>query len=133
MRILYIEDNPKTVRMISKMLGTAGYRLTSAPDVRIGLRQAIRDMPDVILMDYDLPYVNGLEAVALLRNSVRLKATPIIMVTASATDAEAGKFFEAGCDGFVPKPVSKDRLISTIQAVKEQPSARQNAAKTNRD
>jgi CheY-like chemotaxis protein len=121
------------VRLISKMLGRAGYRLTSAPDVRIGLRQAMRDMPDVILMDYDLPYVNGLEAVAMLRGSTRLKNTPIIMVTASATDAESGPFLRAGCDGFVPKPVSKERLISTIQQVTGQHSAGEDASEADSD
>lgn len=132
MRILYIEDDPLMVRLVVKMLSSAGYRLTSAPDVRVGLRQAIRDMPDVILMDYNLPYVNGLEAVMMLRNSARLSRTPIIMVTADATDAEAHKFLDAGCDGFVPKPIHKERLIRTIQVV-TRPSAGEDATKPHRD
>ncbi len=117
MRILYIEDNPDTVRMVRKLLATSGHTLSHAPDVRKGLMLAMREKPDVILMDYDLPYVNGMDAIMMLRTSERMKKTPIIMVTASATDAEAAHFLKNGCDGFVPKPIDKQRLLDTIDMV----------------
>ena len=117
MRVLHIEDDDSFVRLISKMLHATGYQVTSAPDVRRGLMLAIRERPDVILLDYDLPHVSGLEAVELLRDSIRLRNIPIVMVTAYATDAEAESFLTRGCDAFVPKPVDRHRLISTIEQV----------------
>lgn len=122
MRLLYIEDSPTTVRMVTKLLASDGHRVTSAPDVRAGLMLAIREKPDVILMDFDLPFVNGLDAVSILRSSEAMKQTPIVMVTASATDAEAPHFLERGCDAFVAKPVDKERLLKAIQTAIEKRS-----------
>ena len=117
MRVLYIEDDPNSIHIVGKMLTTDKHRLFSAPDVRQGLMLAVREKPDVILMDFDLPGVNGLDAVMMLKTSERMKNTPIIMVTASATDNEAPYFLKNGCDGFVPKPIAKERLLTAIREV----------------
>jgi len=118
-RILYIDDDPSAIRMVGKLLNSTDYRLTGAKDVRNGIVQAMREKPDLIFMDFDLPHVNGLDAVMMLKNSQHLGHVPIIMITASATDQEAKHFLSKGCDGFIPKPVSKERLISTIKSVLE--------------
>ncbi|MEM6528821.1 MAG: response regulator [Chloroflexota bacterium] len=129
MRILYIDDDPSAIRMIGKLVGTAGYRLTGAGDVRQGIVTAMREKPDLILMDFDLPGVNGLDAVMMIKKSGSLGQTPIIMVTASATDEEAHIFLNKGADGFVPKPVSKDRLLETIKNVMNKKNNGQDSTK----
>jgi len=115
MLVLYIEDDPSAVRMVTKMLRPRGYTVCSAGDARQGLRMAMQERPDLILMDYNLPGVNGLDAVMMLRGSTQLKNIPVVMVTAHATEQEAQYFLQAGCDDFLAKPVTSQRLVSTIE------------------
>lgn len=117
MKILYIEDDPNSQRLVSMYLQVAGHRLTTANDARIGLKLAYRERPDVILMDYHLPGVNGMDAVDLIRTTERLKHTPVIAVTASAAQKEAGRFLSRGFDALVPKPIDRHLLVQTIEQV----------------
>ena len=128
-RILYIDDDPGAIRMVGKLVGTDGHRLTGAGDVRQGIVTAMREKPDLILMDYDLPGVNGLDAVMMIKKSGTLGKTPIVMISASATDEEAHRFLNKGCDGFIPKPVSKERLLATITDVYKRKTGGQDSAK----
>jgi DNA-binding response OmpR family regulator len=117
MKILYIEDDPTSSRLVSMHLRVGGHMLITARDAREGLRLAYRERPDVILLDYQLPGIDGLQAVDLLKTTDRLVNTPVIAVTAAGTAADGRSFIAAGCDGFVPKPINGKALLAEIDRV----------------
>lgn len=117
MKILYIEDDPSSQRLVSMYLQVAGHQVTLAGDARVGLKLAYRENPDVILIDYHLPGINGMDAVDLIKTTERLKHTPIIAVTASAAIREAERFLSNGFDALVPKPINRHFLVEEILRV----------------
>lgn len=117
MKILYIEDDPTSSRLVSMHLRMAGHTLIAARDARTGLKLAYRERPDVILLDYQLPGINGLQAVELLKTTDRLSDTPLVAVTAAGSAADGRSFIAAGCDGFVPKPINGQTLLAEIDRV----------------
>jgi CheY-like chemotaxis protein len=117
MKILYIEDDPDSERLAALFLRTGGHRLIGAKDARQGLKLAYREAPDVIMIDYHLPTVNGQQAVDLLKTTGRLKDTPILAVTASVNQSDIQNFMKSGCDGFIPKPFNREHLLAEIERV----------------
>jgi CheY-like chemotaxis protein len=113
-RILYIEDNPQNLRLVRKMLNLAGYDMLEATDGLSGVALAAREMPDLILMDINLPDINGLEATARLKASPQLSWIPVIALTANAMHGDRETCIAAGCDGYIPKPITKSELLSTV-------------------
>jgi len=117
MKVLYIEDDPTSERLVGMFLRVAGFQLLTAPDALRGLKVAYREKPDVILLDYQLPGINGGQAVTLLRTTDRLKGTPVVAVTAGGSANDYTQFSAAGFDGFVPKPIDRHRLVAEIERV----------------
>ncbi len=113
-RILYIEDNPQNLRLVRKMLNMAGYDMLEASDGLSGVAVAARELPDLILMDINLPDINGLEATARLKASPQLAWIPVIALTANAMHGDRENCIAAGCDGYIPKPITKSELLSTV-------------------
>ncbi|MBC8170558.1 MAG: response regulator [Anaerolineae bacterium] len=112
-RILYIEDNPQNMRLVRKILNHAGYEMLEAEDGLSGLDVVERERPDLILLDINLPDIDGLEV------SNRIKASPlahipIIALTANAMVGDRERMLSAGCDGYLPKPVARQDLLNTI-------------------
>lgn len=112
-RILYIEDNPQNMRLVRKILNHAGYEMLEAEDGWSGLEVVEREQPDLILLDINLPDIDGLEV------SNRIKASPlahipIIALTANAMVGDRERMLGAGCDGYLPKPVARQDLLNTI-------------------
>jgi len=114
-RILYIEDNDDNVYMLKLRFElTDGFEVLVAGNGETGCAQAIAERPDVILMDLDLPVVDGWEAARRLKANPTTRAIPIIALTAHAMSGSREKALAAGCDDFDTKPVDFDRLIQKI-------------------
>jgi two-component system cell cycle response regulator DivK len=113
-KILYVEDNPQNMRLVRKILMSAGYEVFEAPDGLTGVAVAARQCPDLILMDVNLPDINGLEATARLKASPQLAWIPVIALTANAMHGDREHCIAAGCDGYLAKPVMKNELLHAV-------------------
>ena len=114
-RILYVEDNDDNVYMLKLRFELLdGFELLVAEDGQAGCAKAIAENPDVILMDLDLPVVDGREASRRLKNNPATHDIPIIALTAHAMSGTREKALAAGCDEFDTKPVDFDRLMQKI-------------------
>lgn len=114
-KILYVEDNSQNMRLVRKILVHAGYEVVEAENGLTGVDVALNENPDLILMDVNLPDIDGLEVTARLRENNSTKATPIIALTANAMVGDREKALAAGCDGYLPKPVSRVELLKTVE------------------
>jgi two-component system cell cycle response regulator DivK len=114
-KILYVEDNPQNMRLVRKMLGAHGYSMIEAVDGLTGLRVATETTPDLILMDINLPDIDGMEATQRLKADLNLAHIPVIALTANAMPGDRERFLEAGCNGYLSKPISKSELIATVE------------------
>src|SRR5881628_1789576 len=107
-KILYIEDNPENRMLVRAVLEAAGYDLVEAEDGLAGIEAAIREEPALILLDINLPGVDGYEIVAILKSFPNLASTPVIAVTAYAMQGDRQRTLVAGCDGYIQKPINVD-------------------------
>lgn len=114
-RILYVEDNPQNMRLVRKMLHIGGYEMIEAVNGITGVAVAAREMPDLILMDINLPDIDGLEATIRIKQRPELRHIPIVALTANAMHGDRERFIAAGCDGYLAKPVTKNELLNTVQ------------------
>jgi len=114
MKILYIEDNPQNMRLVRKMLRVGGYQMIEAMDGTTGIEVAAKELPDLILMDINLPDIDGTEATSRLKKDPTLRDIPVIALTANAMFGDRERFLDAGCDGYLAKPVSKNELLNTL-------------------
>lgn len=113
-KILIVEDNPLNMRLIEMTLRPKGYRLLGATDGEKALDMAIREKPDLIIMDISLPKVSGLEVTKRLRQMPASNHIPIIAVTAHAMKGDEAKIIDAGCDAYLPKPINTRQLPVVI-------------------
>jgi CheY-like chemotaxis protein len=104
-KILVVEDNPLNLELVRDILSANGYEVIEAADGAAGVEIALLEMPDLILMDLQLPGMDGLEATRRLRDDPRTSAIPIVAVTAHAMKGDDEKALAAGCTGFVTKPI----------------------------
>ncbi len=116
-RILVIEDNPANMKLASLLLRNAGHAVLSATDAESGLALARAERPDLILMDIQLPGMDGLAATALLKQDPVTAAIPVIAVTAMAMASDREKTRAAGCDGYISKPLRYRDLYACIDAL----------------
>jgi len=112
--ILYIEDNPENRVLARAVLEAEGYTVTTADDGLSGIEAAIREQPALILLDVNLPGVDGYEAVAILKSFPNLANTPVIAVTAYAMEGDRQRTLVAGCDGYIQKPIDVDAFPSQV-------------------
>ncbi len=113
-RILYVEDNPQNMRLVRKMLSVGGYEMLEASDGTTGLAMAFSERPDLILMDINLPDIDGMEVTARIKADPSMHHIPIVALTANAMYGDRERFTAAGCDGYLAKPVTKNELLTTI-------------------
>ena len=114
-RILCVEDNPQNMRLVRKILKHEGYDVLEAEDGASGLAVAEAEEPDLILMDINLPDIDGLEVTKLIKAQAHLVHIPIIALTANAMYGDEERCLAAGCDGYIAKPVSKEKLLSSVE------------------
>ena len=115
-KILLVEDNEENRDMLSRRLTRRGYEVVIALDGGQGVAMAQSEIPDLILMDMDLPVLNGWEATRQLKAAPETQAIPIIALTAHAMMGDREKAIDAGCDDYDTKPIEFSRLIEKIEA-----------------
>ena len=116
--ILYIEDNPDNMMLVQRALESRGYHLLKAMRGLDGVVTAEREEVDLILLDINLPDIDGYEVARHLRSSSKreLKNVPIIAVTANALKGDAEKALDAGCDVYMSKPINIRELWARVEA-----------------
>ena len=115
-RLLYIEDNEDNLYMLTLFFDVqGGYEILSAANGAEGIAIAVAEQPDLILMDLNLPEIDGWEAARLLKADPATRGIPLIALTAHAMAGDREKALAAGCDDFDTKPVQFDRLLAKIE------------------
>lgn len=112
-KILYVEDNPQNMRLVRKILVHAGYDMYEAETGLAGLEMAEQVRPDLILLDINLPDIDGLEVAHRLKSSA-LAHIPVVALTANAMVGDRERLLAGGCDGYLPKPVSRQELLNLV-------------------
>jgi len=113
-RILVIEDQEDNRQIVRDLMTASGYELIEATTGEEGLEAAARERPDLILMDIQLPGIDGYEVTRRIKADPKLREIPIIAVTSYALSGDDKKAFAAGCDGYVTKPYSPRLLLAKI-------------------
>ena len=116
-KILIVEDNPENWDMLSRRLKRRGFEVTLAPDGLQGVAMSRTESPDLILMDMNLPGLDGWEATRRIRAAVETKAIPIIALTAHGMPTDKARSLEVGCDDHHTKPVDLTALLAQIEAL----------------
>jgi len=109
-KVLIVEDNPQNMKLLEMLLRAKDYILLKAYDGEEALAMAIREQPDLIVMDMQLPKMSGLEVTKQLRQTLVFSHTPIIALTAYAMRGDKEQFMEAGCNAYLSKPISTREL-----------------------
>jgi two-component system cell cycle response regulator DivK len=114
--VLVVEDNPANMTLATFLLKSAGYAVLSATDAEAGLALARSEQPDLVLMDIQLPGMDGLEACAILKKSEATRDIPVIALTALAMKGDEERIRAAGCDGYIAKPLAYREFLATVAA-----------------
>ncbi len=115
-KLLYVEDNDDNLYMLTLRFDVAGgYEIVSAPDGAAGIAMATAERPDLILMDLNLPEIDGWEATRRLKANPATRDIPIIALTAHAMAGDREKALATGCDEFETKPIDFDRLLPKVE------------------
>jgi len=115
-RILVVEDNPANLALAKFLLESAGHTVISATDAESGLALARAQQPDLILMDIQLPGMDGLAATTLLKGDDTTSAIPVIALTALAMGGDQERIRAAGCDGYISKPMRYKEVLAVVAA-----------------
>ncbi len=118
-RILIVEDTEDNRQILRDLLTNAGFDIVEAHDGQAAVEAASEHHPDLILMDIQLPVMNGYEAIRRIKADTTLQPIPIIAVTSYALSEDKEKARAAGCDGYVAKPFSPRQLLATIRDLLE--------------
>jgi two-component system cell cycle response regulator DivK len=114
-RILIVEDHEDNRRILRDLLTSADFEVIEAEDGEAGLAAAAAHFPDLILMDIQLPVLDGYEAIRRLKADPQLNAIPVIVVTSYALTGDSDKAKVAGCDGYISKPYSPRQLLAKVR------------------
>jgi two-component system cell cycle response regulator DivK len=112
--VLVVEDNATNMTLALFLLESAGHSVLSALDAEAGLTMARERRPDLILMDIQLPGMDGLQATALLKADEATQAIPVIALTALAMKGDEERIRAAGCDGYIAKPMRYKEFLATV-------------------
>ncbi|HUF51812.1 MAG TPA: response regulator [Longimicrobiales bacterium] len=113
-RVLVIEDNASNMTLVTFLLKSAGHTVLAATDAEAGLTMARAEQPALILMDIQLPGMDGLQAASLLKANDVTRAIPVIALTALAMKGDEERIRAAGCDGYIAKPMRYQEFIATV-------------------
>ena len=114
-RILVVEDNETNLYLIRFMLEKSGYGIIEAKEGAVGVELAIKEKPDLVIMDIQLPDITGLEATKRIRASEADSDIPIIALTSFAMAGDREKALAAGCTGYIEKPINPETFITEIE------------------
>ena len=121
--ILIVEDNPMNLKLVRDTLQVKGYQTIEAETGEEGVRLAHERQPALVLMDIQLPGINGVEALKRLRADPVTSSTPVIAITASVMTQDRTRIMAAGFDGFQGKPISVRELLGTVREILDKPSS----------
>ena len=115
-KILYVEDNFQNFRLVMRMLQLEAddYTVTQAPDGETGLKMVEEIEPDLVLMDINLPDIDGVEVTRRIKQNPDLKKIPVVALTANAMVGDRERYLDAGCDDYLRKPINRTDLQSVL-------------------
>ena len=122
-KVLVVEDNPANMKLTSLLLHSAGHNVLPAVDAETGLRLALSEQPDLILMDIQLPGMDGLAATAILKQDPATASIPVIALSALAMKADKERSQTAGCDAYIVKPLRYKELYAVMDHLLQEPQA----------
>jgi CheY-like chemotaxis protein len=114
-KILHVEDNPDNRRLVRRILVGAGYQVLDAADGLEGIEMAVREQPDLILLDINMPRFDGYEAAAAMRAFPTLQSSLIVALTAYTNSGDRERILTAGCNGYIAKPIDVDRFPHQVE------------------
>ncbi len=114
-KVLLIEDNPLNMELAVDLLEIDGYEVLTATTAEEGIELAQKETPDLILMDISLPGIDGLEATRILKKDKKVKDVPIVAMSAHAMTGDKEKAMEAGCVGYITKPIDTKSLVEKVK------------------
>jgi two-component system, cell cycle response regulator DivK len=114
-QVLVVEDNEKNMKLFRDVLQASGYRLLEAATGERGLELAAEHHPNLVLMDIQLPDIDGIEALARLRADARTASIPVLALTAQAMHGDRERFLGAGFDAYISKPVDIVEFVKTVE------------------
>jgi len=113
-RILVIEDNELNMKLVRGLLNISGYSILEATDAESGLQLIREQRPDLVLMDIQLPGMDGLSAAKILKEDPIFKNVPIVALTSYAMQGDEEKALAAGCTGYIAKPIDTRKFLKTV-------------------
>jgi len=113
-KVLIVEDNPANMTLATFLLQSAGHSVLWATDAETALALARDEQPDLVLMDIQLPGMDGLQATGLLKRDKATRAIPVVALTALAMKGDEERIRAAGCDGYIAKPLAYKEFLATI-------------------
>lgn len=113
-RILCVEDNPENRTLVRRILLAEGYDVLEAANAFEGLQLALSQQPDLVLLDINMPHVDGLTLASRLKSYPALRHVPVIAITANVMRGDRERSLAAGCDGYIQKPIDVDTLPAQI-------------------
>lgn len=116
-KVLYIEDSVMNFRLVKKHLHHNGYQVTHAVNGKRGIAAARHEQPRLILLDINLPDIDGIEVARTLKADITTNNIPIVAITANTMVGDREAYLNAGCDGYVAKPITRLELMRTIEQV----------------
>lgn len=120
-KILVVEDNDKNLKLTAFLLCKQGYEVLTAINAEEGIALTFAKHPDLILMDIQLPGMDGIQATQILKSNVSTKNIKIIALTAFAMDGDQKRILEAGCDGYICKPIRYQSFLSDVSRFLSEP------------
>ena len=116
-KILIIEDNPMNMELTTDLLKVSGYDVIQSDTAEQGIKLAQEQHPDLIIMDIGLPVMDGLSAVEILKKDEKTKDIPILALTSYAMKGDREKILEAGCEGYLAKPIDTRKFADEVKAI----------------
>jgi len=114
--VLIVEDNEKNMKLVRDILQAKGYETAEAVNAEDGIKLALERVPDLVLMDIQLPGMNGMEALKVLRSEPKTAKVPVVAITASVMTQDRKQIMDTGFDGFIEKPINLKEFLATVQA-----------------
>jgi two-component system, cell cycle response regulator DivK len=121
--VLIVEDNEKNMKLARDILRAKGYAVLEAVNGLDGVAQALQHVPDLVLMDIQLPDINGIEAFTRIRGVAATARVPVVAFTASVTVNDRSRIGDAGFDGFLGKPIQLKEFVETVKRLAGEPTA----------
>ncbi len=112
--ILIVDDEPKNVTLVRDLLQVSGYSTDEATDGKQGVELAKANIPDLILMDIQMPEMDGIEATGILKTDAATKHIPILALSSYAMTGDKERILKAGCDGYMSKPLNIKEFLKTV-------------------